>query len=119
MRKHITDPDYAERLLALPDDATPEQVKAASPSAQPQQEPIGEVVVGDEGVVKGWTVVKWRADLPPIAVGTKLYAAPVALPEQQAGITIDQAQQIARACMNLRLGEQLPDCLLALVRPPL
>lgn len=39
--------------------------------------PIGEVVIGEEGTTKGWTVIRWRADLPPIAVGTKLYAAPV------------------------------------------
>ncbi len=45
---------------------------------QPQPEPVGEVVIGEEGMTKGWTVIKWRADLPPIAVGTKLYAEPQA-----------------------------------------
>lgn len=40
------------------------------------QEPIGEVVIGEDGFTKGWTVVKWRADVPPIAAGTKLYATP-------------------------------------------
>lgn len=45
---------------------------------QPQHEPVGEVVIGEEGMTKGWTVIKWRADLPPIAVGTKLYAEPQA-----------------------------------------
>lgn len=37
---------------------------------------IGEVVVGEDGFTKGWTVVRWRADLPPIPVGTKLYTTP-------------------------------------------
>lgn len=96
------------------------KVKAATAAiAQPKPEPIGEVVIGEEGVAKGWTVVKWRADLPPIAVGTKLYAAPMAPPEQQAGITIDQAQKIVRDCKALKRGELLPASLLALVRPPL
>lgn len=42
-------------------------------------EQLGEVVVGEEGFTKGWTVVRWKADLPPIAVGTKLYS--VGLPQ--------------------------------------
>ena len=47
--------------------------------AAPEPEPIGEVVIGEEGTTKGWTVIRWRADLPPVAVGTKLYAeAPAA-----------------------------------------
>ena len=46
--------------------------------AEPVQEPVGEVVIGESGFTKGWTVVQWREDLPPIATGTKLYTAPQA-----------------------------------------
>jgi hypothetical protein len=53
-------------------------------------EPIGEVVIG-EGDTKGWTVVKWRADVPPIAVGTKLYTHPPRGPD-----SAREAQDAAR-----------------------
>lgn len=52
--------------------------KSEAALAEPQHESVGEVVIGEEGMTKGWTVIKWRADLPPIAVGTKLYAEPQA-----------------------------------------
>lgn len=45
---------------------------------------VGEVVIGEEGMTKGWTVIRWRADLPLVPVGTKLYAE-LASPESKEG----------------------------------
>lgn len=61
-----------------PPEATPADLEVYDAIALGLSKPehIGEVVVGEEGFTKGWTVVRWRADLPPIPVGTKLYTAP-------------------------------------------
>lgn len=67
MSGHKPDPDCQAAADEL------ERLRKATLAA-PQPEPVGEVVIGEEGMTKGWTVIKWRADLPPIAVGTKLYA---------------------------------------------
>ena len=65
-------------LLAAAESVTLEQYQEAGQPAEPVQEPVGEVVIGESGFTKGWTVVQWREDLPPIATGTKLYTAPQA-----------------------------------------
>lgn len=64
-----------------------------------RQEPIGEVIIGEEGFTKGWTVIKWRADLPPIPVGMKLYAAPQPAPEpaERKLLTKDQIINLTQA----------------------
>lgn len=74
-------------------------------SINPDSEPIGEVVIGEDGTVKGWTVVRWRKDLPPIAVGTKLYAAPPA-PSQPAATDAPQPEPAPNALRQLTAALQ-------------
>ena len=49
-------------------------------------------------MTKGWTVIRWRADLPPVAVGTKLYTAPPA----PAPLTDEQLTKAVLADETLR-----------------
>lgn len=62
----------------MPLEATPADLEVYDATALGLSKPehIGEVVVGENGFTKGWTVVRWREDLPPIPVGTKLYTTP-------------------------------------------
>lgn len=65
-------------VYGRPTESDLRQWLAQNPLCQDTQpEHIGEIVVGEEGFTKGWTVVRWRKDLPPIPVGTKLYMGPV------------------------------------------
>jgi hypothetical protein len=73
VERPTTEAEYQEAM------AEAGRVIAGEPlAAEPQA--AGEVVIGEEGITKGWTVIRWRADLPPIAVGTKLYTSPPAAP---------------------------------------
>lgn len=54
VRKHITDPAYAERLLALPDDATAEQVHACVPRHHAPVASAGDKPATSEPVAWQW-----------------------------------------------------------------
>ena len=98
----------------------------AALAEQAQPEPIGEVVIGEEGMVKGWTVVRWRADLPPIAPGTKLYTTPPApvvppgwrMVPVEATPEMEQAQPVAWP-MDVTLDQPACELLHAMLSPAL
>lgn len=79
--KHIQPEDMAVRIRfenAAGLDALEKQLRYLREvhfpeSVKPAIDHVGDVVIGEDGMTKGWTVVRWRKDLPPIATGTKLY----------------------------------------------
>lgn len=66
---------------------------------------IGEVVVGEES---GWQVIKWVEGAPPITVGMKLYAEPVA-PTDAIGRLLAEAmdQAVANGANSVSMPDHL------------